>query len=297
MLAIAAAALSWLDSGVCSQGPVASFWLAGRQLPLCARNLGLFGGFLLLGVLRSWRPSGLRSSHVGPAPAMLRPLAGSRGLGRGAIAWQPLHGRSPLYLAGLLPFALDGANAFASSTFGLAAYPPGNLVRLLTGLLAGGCLAVLLRKASARRDMTTGAMVDQEALTDSAPPPKRQDCLDCPPPGTSPAAASSFPLRGVVAWLLFFVAVAVPLAVHFAEFPLTRAVARAFESGAEALAASAQAGAYLALALIGTFGVLALLASANRLASPRLARLSWLLTLPELAGLALLKHGLLALLR
>src|SRR5262249_16577520 len=34
-----------LDGGVCAQMPGHSFWIGGEQLPLCARNSGIYMGF------------------------------------------------------------------------------------------------------------------------------------------------------------------------------------------------------------------------------------------------------------
>ena len=101
------AALIWLDSGVCSQNAAHSFWLAGRPLPLCARDLGLFGAFLL-------------------ALPFVR--------GAGNLRW----------LCGIAPLAIDGANSLAFDSLGWALYAPSNPLRLVTGALAGVSLAILL---------------------------------------------------------------------------------------------------------------------------------------------------------
>ena len=101
------AALVWLDSGVCSQIPSHSFWLAGHQLPLCARDLGLFGAFLL--ALPFARPGG-------------------------PLAW----------LLGLLPLLADGANSLAFDILHASLYQPANSVRFATGALAGACLALTI---------------------------------------------------------------------------------------------------------------------------------------------------------
>ena len=98
--------LIWLNSGVCSQNPAHSFWLEGRPLPLCARDLGLFGGFLL---------------------ASLLPVR-----------------RQPRWLLALAPLLVDGANSFAYDTISLSLYTPTNTLRLLTGTLAGSALALAL---------------------------------------------------------------------------------------------------------------------------------------------------------
>ncbi|MFI5267166.1 MAG: DUF2085 domain-containing protein [Chloroflexota bacterium] len=99
--------LIWLDSGVCSQIASHSFWLDGRQLPLCARDLGLFGAFLLT-----------------------LPLA----RGTGKLAW----------LWGLAPLILDGANSFTFEALHWSLYQPSNTIRVTTGALAGACLALVL---------------------------------------------------------------------------------------------------------------------------------------------------------
>jgi uncharacterized membrane protein len=96
--------LVWLDSGVCSQTISHSFWLAGRPLPLCARDLGLFGAFLVA-----------------------LPFA----RGRRGQAW----------LWGLLPLVIDGANSFAFDALHWSLYDPSNPIRLATGVLAGASLA------------------------------------------------------------------------------------------------------------------------------------------------------------
>jgi uncharacterized membrane protein len=100
-------AVVWLGSGVCSQNPAHSFWIGGRPLPMCARDLGLFG-----------------------ALGLTLPFA------RGP------HRMSWLWL--LAPLLLDGANSFASEALGLGLYEPTNPLRLLTGALAGIALALVL---------------------------------------------------------------------------------------------------------------------------------------------------------
>src|SRR5690242_8144755 len=39
--------LAWLDSGVCPQRPAHSYFFDGQQMPLEARMVGIFAGFLL----------------------------------------------------------------------------------------------------------------------------------------------------------------------------------------------------------------------------------------------------------
>src|SRR5437588_11925184 len=39
--------LRWLDSGICAQLPTHSFYPGGQRLPLCARNTGIYLGFMV----------------------------------------------------------------------------------------------------------------------------------------------------------------------------------------------------------------------------------------------------------
>jgi len=107
------ALLTWLDGGVCSQIPSHSFWIAGQPLPLCARDLGLFGAFLLT------LPFAPRSRRL-------------------------------VWLWGLAPLIVDGANSFAFETFHLSLYQPSNVARLATGALAGACLALAIAHLASR---------------------------------------------------------------------------------------------------------------------------------------------------
>lgn len=105
---------------ICHQLPERSFHLGGAQLPLCARCSGTFLAALLgLGAL------GLagRSRFAGMPPA--RVLA--------AI---------PLFL---LVWGVDGLNSFASFfPHAPQLYAPSNLLRLITGALAGVAVSLLL---------------------------------------------------------------------------------------------------------------------------------------------------------
>src|SRR2546425_9345983 len=124
------ALLIWLNSGVCSQNPAHSFWIDGRPLPLCARDLRLFGGFLLASLFA----------------------------GRSQLWW----------LLGLAPLLVDGANSFAYDTVGLSLYPPTNTLRLLTGLLAGAALNGLIGNVRVTRAILAlglVAMVSPSART------------------------------------------------------------------------------------------------------------------------------------
>src|SRR2546425_10750602 len=39
--------LRWLDSGICAQMPTHTFYPGGERLPLCARNTGIYLGFIV----------------------------------------------------------------------------------------------------------------------------------------------------------------------------------------------------------------------------------------------------------
>ncbi|MGH2364824.1 MAG: DUF2085 domain-containing protein [Chloroflexota bacterium] len=126
--------LFWLDAGVCSQIPTHSFVVQGLRLPLCARNLGLFTGFLLAACLASaaapkGRPGATGTQFHARARNVQAELLGSR--------W--------LSLMALLPLAIDGANSVLVSFAGVGLYAPSNALRLATGLLAGLALGALVR--------------------------------------------------------------------------------------------------------------------------------------------------------
>jgi uncharacterized membrane protein len=207
--------LIWLDSAVCSQNPGHSFWIDGRPLPLCARDLGLFAGvvfgLLLLGL---WRPR-----------------------------------RSWLWLLGVIPMAIDGANSFAADGFSVSAYVPTNTLRLATGLVAGVSLALVLTR-------------------------RLSLLLEARRRGRDGSASFGFT-------------------------PLPKADRRIalLGAGTPGFGAVAVFDPYLALALLGTAGALALLVLNNRLTHPMPAKLAWALALPELAAFAAAKQGLLLLLR
>lgn len=124
--------LFWLDAGVCSQMPAHSFVVQGQRLPLCARNLGLFTGFLFAACLVS----------VG-LPRWSRGTTGTRfQVPVRKARTEPLESRWFSLLA-LLPFAIDGANSVVVSFAGVGLYAPSNSLRLATGLLAGLALGAL----------------------------------------------------------------------------------------------------------------------------------------------------------
>lgn len=108
-----------LNSGVCPQRPDHTFFFGNQQMPLEARMVGIFGGFLLT-------------------------LFGLWLVGRGrALQWP----RLPLSLvlgAMVLVMVLDGLNATAYDLGWPTPYAPQNWLRLITGTLSGVGLAGLL---------------------------------------------------------------------------------------------------------------------------------------------------------
>jgi uncharacterized membrane protein len=108
-----------LDSGICAQLPTHSFYPAGQQLPLCARNTGVYMGFsVTVGVL--FLAGRLRAARLPVTPVAL--LLG------GAVALMGLDGFNSLFLDLRLPHL----------------YQPHNLLRLATGLGTGTAMAAFL---------------------------------------------------------------------------------------------------------------------------------------------------------
>jgi uncharacterized membrane protein len=108
-----------LDSGICAQLPTHSFYPAGQQLPLCARNTGVYMGFsATVGVL--CLTGRLRGARLPVTPVAL--LLG------GAVALMGLDGVNSLFLDLRLPHL----------------YQPHNLLRLATGLGTGTAMAAFL---------------------------------------------------------------------------------------------------------------------------------------------------------
>lgn len=108
-----------LDGGICAQAGSHSFFPAGQQLPLCARNTGIYLGFasatlVLLGSRR------LRADSFPSAPVMLV-------LG-GAVALM----------------GVDGVNSLLLDLRLLHLYQPHNLLRLASGLGTGVAMAAFL---------------------------------------------------------------------------------------------------------------------------------------------------------
>jgi uncharacterized membrane protein len=110
--------LRWLDSGICAQLATHSFYPGGVRLPLCARNTGIYLGFLL---------------------TLITFYATGRGRAQQLPSWQII-----LVLGcGVLALGIDGFNSLALDLGLPHLYQPNNLLRLTTGLLTGLTLASL----------------------------------------------------------------------------------------------------------------------------------------------------------
>lgn len=110
--------LRWLDSGICAQLPTHSFYPGGIQLPLCARNTGIYLGFTVT-------------------------LLTLFTLGRGRTQKLP---RWPLIVVlalGAVAMAVDGFNSLFLDLGITHLYQPHNLLRLGTGLATGLAVASL----------------------------------------------------------------------------------------------------------------------------------------------------------
>ena len=105
--------------GVCGLRPAHSYFVGGVQLPLEARMIGIYGGFLLTFVV-----------------LLACQRLGARRLG------------SPLVIGILaicfMSMAFDGVNSTLAELGLPHLYPPTNLLRLLTGLLSGMAIAPFL---------------------------------------------------------------------------------------------------------------------------------------------------------
>ncbi len=105
---------------VCHQIPSHSLFIAGQQLPLCARCTGIYLGFLV-GLLGLTLLGKLRASRMPPRPV------------------------ASLLVLALVVMVVDGLNSLLGF-FPEAPqlYQPNNLLRLATGMAAGCSLALLL---------------------------------------------------------------------------------------------------------------------------------------------------------
>jgi len=108
-----------LDGGICAQLPGHSFYPAGQQLPLCARNTGVYLGFA--STMSVFAATGrLRASRLPPLP-ILTVLGGAIAL-----------------------MGIDGINSFFLDLGLPHLYQPHNLLRLATGLGTGTAMAALV---------------------------------------------------------------------------------------------------------------------------------------------------------
>src|SRR5947199_3483067 len=110
--------LRWLDSGICAQLLTHSFYPGGERLPLCARNTGIYLGFMVT----------------------LLTLYGS---GRGRVQRLPRWPIIILLIGGGLAMVIDGFNSFLLDLGLQYLYQPHNLLRLATGLVTGLAVATL----------------------------------------------------------------------------------------------------------------------------------------------------------
>ncbi len=108
-----------LDGGICAQLPGHSFYPGGQQLPLCARNTGIYLGFAL-GFLTLLGAGRMRASRLPRLPVALLLVA----------------------LVGLM--AVDGFNSLFLDLGLPHLYQPQNLLRLLTGLGAGVAMVAFI---------------------------------------------------------------------------------------------------------------------------------------------------------
>src|SRR5260221_4955718 len=111
-----------LDGGICAQLPGHSFWIGGQQLPLCARNSGIYTGFAST-IALLFATGRIRSSRL---PATW--VAAVLGL---AVLFMAEDGFNPLFLRPRPP----------------PLYQPRNPLRLTTGPCTGGAIGALTRPA------------------------------------------------------------------------------------------------------------------------------------------------------
>jgi uncharacterized membrane protein len=108
-----------LDGGICAQLPGHSFYPAGQQLPLCARNTGVYLGFAL-GFLTLLGTGRVRASRLPRWPVALLLVA--------LVGFMAVDGFNSLFLDLGLPHL----------------YQPQNLLRLTTGLGAGVAMVAFI---------------------------------------------------------------------------------------------------------------------------------------------------------
>lgn len=110
--------LMLLSTGACAQRPAHSYFMAGMQLPMEGRMVGIFGGFALT-LFFLWFIGRGRAFHQPPLPVMIVLMA----------------------MVGTMAF--DGLNATAFDMNLPTLYTPQNWLRLTTGVLSGIGLAGL----------------------------------------------------------------------------------------------------------------------------------------------------------
>lgn len=109
--------LQMIVHGVCAQAHY--LYVGSTQLPLCARNSGLYAGFL----------------------GSLLFLFGIR---RGQAAALPPIGLTVLLMLGAIAMVVDGFNSVLLDLGGYNIYPPRNELRVITGLLMGAAIGVFM---------------------------------------------------------------------------------------------------------------------------------------------------------
>src|SRR5207244_1913238 len=67
--------LRWLDSGICAQLPTHSFYPGGQELPLCARNTGIYLGFIVT-LLTLYATGRGRAQRLPPWPIIVVLVSG-----------------------------------------------------------------------------------------------------------------------------------------------------------------------------------------------------------------------------
>jgi uncharacterized membrane protein len=110
--------LRWLDSGICAQLATHSFYPGGERLPLCARNTGIYLGFIIT-LLTLYATGRGRAQRLPPWPIVL------------------------VLASGVAILIIDGFNSFFLDLGLPHLYSPHNAVRLATGLVTGLALATL----------------------------------------------------------------------------------------------------------------------------------------------------------
>jgi uncharacterized membrane protein len=108
------AGMHWLGFGLCHQLPARSFFAGGHQLPVCARDTGIYLGFVVAMLVAALLDHGRRRTEMPPAWLM--------GVGFAALA----------------VLGWDGLSSY------LGLRPTTNLLRLATGIGAGFALALVI---------------------------------------------------------------------------------------------------------------------------------------------------------